>query len=361
MDFENFSTSDFIKDESFQQWVFSPEEQNRAFWKAFLEEHPHKTDEVNEARQFLMIFDAQGEDILESKIAHLKKRIDLALDEPTTFESIRESVFEGEFKFHEKKKAQKIKTYALAASICLFLISSFFLFYWFQGGGGGKISGDYEMVTPKGQRSIITLFDGTRVWLNADSRLDYPESFAGKKTREVYLEGEAFFDVTENKEQPFIVNTSDLKVKVLGTAFNVRSYKKDNLIETTLVRGQVSISSKAEQGSAVILRPNQKVVYEKKSGKLMLKNQVDTEKSTSWRDGKLYFEDEAFSEIVKALERWYNVTIHVENTETLGCRFSAKIDNKTLEEVLDLFKFSENIDYRIDERVIYISGKLCGE
>ena len=222
-------------------------------------------------------------------------------------------------------------------------------------------TGSYELITQKGQRSLITLYDGTKVWLNADSQLKYPESFAGKKSREVYLEGEAYFDVAENKDQPFIVTTSDLKVKVLGTAFNIRSYKKDDIIETTLIRGEVKVESTGKQSKEITLRPNQKVVFEKHSRKLMLENQVETDKYTAWREGRLIFEDQPLSEIISALERWYNVTIRLEDTSSLDCHFSAKVDNKSLEEVLDLLKSSENIDYTVNGNEIVITGKLCKE
>ncbi len=354
MNYSTYSADDFIKDEYFQRWVFSPDAETEAFWQAFQAQHPDQQQPLTEARRFLLVFHVKEKDVLESRISHLKRRIDLALDQPE-----RQEPRPAETRTAPRRTGN-MKAYAIAASLSA-LVACAFLFLWVRNDKDAPDTYTTNAVTQKGQRSLITLKDGTKVWLNTDSRLTYPSSFEGQRVREVTLEGEAFFDVAENKAQPFIVHTAEINVKVLGTAFNVRSYQKDQNVETTLVRGKVNIESTGKQAKAVTLLPNQRVVFEKTSRQLLLENRVNTEKYTAWREGKLIFEDQPLSEIVQALERWYNVTIHVEDTGSLGCRFSANVDNKSLEEVLELFKASENIDYRREGDQVSILGKLCAE
>lgn len=354
MNYNTFLSGDFIKDEYFQQWVLSPDEGNDAFWKAYMAQHPHQQKEIDEAREFLLMFNLKGKDVLESKISNLKKRIDFTLDQGEgtgpTYHAISPVI--------PVARPPRYRMYAAAASVSVILMCSV-VFYWVRRSDAVFVAGMVELVTKKGQRSLVTLQDGTKVWLNADSELKYPKTFSGEKFRDVYLEGEAYFDVAENKEHPFIVHTSDISVKVLGTAFNVRSYPMDNIVETTLVRGKVNIASTGKQAKQITLLPNQKVVFEKQSRKLLLENRVNTEKYVSWREGTMMFEDQSLREIVQALERWYNVTIKVEDANSMDCHFSAKINNKSLEEVLELFKASDNIDYKIEGDKVLIQGKLC--
>jgi len=352
MNYNSFSAADFIKDEYFQRWVLNPDVESDAFWQTFQQQHPHLQPSILEARRFLLAFHIKEKDIIESRISQLKRRIDLALDQPSA--ATRPAETKPLVKARRRPGA-----YAIAASISALLVCAF-VWLWMQQGSLPFATATRDVVTQKGQRSLITLNDGTKVWMNNDSRLTYPNSFEGQPLREVSLEGEAFFDVAENKAQPFIVHTADIDVKVLGTAFNVRSYQDQN-VETTLVRGKVNIASTGQQARVVTMLPNQRVVYEKNSQQLLLENRVNTEKYTAWREGRLIFEDQPLSEIVQALERWYNVTIRVEDTGSLGCRFSAHIDNKSLEEVLELFKASENIDYRRQGNQVSILGKLCAE
>ncbi len=215
-----------------------------------------------------------------------------------------------------------------------------------------------EQVIPRGKRLMISLQDGSRVWLNADTRLEYAKDFQSKATRDVYLIGEAFFDVVEDKNRPFIVHTKDVEIKVLGTSFNVKAYSKEAKVETTLVKGKVSIEHQNDDDEITLI-PNQRAVYVKEAGKVVVENNIETETYTSWKSGILTFDDQPFNEIIPVLERWFNVTIHTENAASLECRFTAKINNKTLEEVLELFKTSDTISYDIDGSEVHIYGNFC--
>jgi transmembrane sensor len=351
MDYSQFSSDDFIKDDRFQQWVLSPDEASDTFWWNFLLQHPHKQSPVQEARQFLLLFHFRESDVFESRILSLKQRIDFDIDQGIISNVQPEEILESS-KTESVGPRSRFVWYAAASLVGIILMVSALYF-------SNLFSFSKEEVTSKGQRTFVALEDGTKVWLNADSRLSYPKSFRATKTREIQLEGEAYFDVAEDKQKPFIVHTSDILIKVLGTSFNVKSYRKDKTIETTLIKGKVTIESANDK--KLTLLPSQQAVFEKQSKKLFLEHKDEAIDYTSWKEGRLIFHDQPLSDIVNELERWFNVSIEVEDRSSLSCHFSAKVNDKTLEEVMELFKDSEAIDYRIEGTKVYIKGKLCND
>lgn len=226
--------------------------------------------------------------------------------------------------------------------------------------------------TKKGSKSSIVLPDGTKVWINADTRLSYDESTWGS-ARDVQLEGEAYFDVVKDIKRPFTVHTNTMDVKVTGTAFNVRAYANEKRTETTLIRGSVEVSLKKKEGKKIILTPNDKLVVpnsyvqsapEKEKLKqpdseaiqlLTIKaNIVDSVKETQWTKNRLVFEKETFSDIIPVLERWYDVKIDLKKSALSGKTFSGTFENDSLEDVLESFKFSLGFNYAVQKNKIII-------
>lgn len=357
MKYQHYTAADFIKDERFQKWVYSPDQELDTFWAVFITQHPEKQYEVEEAIRFLRVLEFREEDILESRISNLKKRIDEAISEPPTVRLIPE-----ENTRQTRTYTSRAIWYSVAACLLLLIVSTYLTRTFVQPSTPRfKVADVNRQTTDKGQRTIITLEDGTKVWLNAESKLIYPKSFKDQNQREVYLEGEGFFSVTKDSAKPFLVHTNGVLVKVLGTSFNVRSYETDNVIQTTLVEGKVTLSPLDKTSEELALAPNQMAVFDKKTRKLQIDGQTNTDARVGWTEGRLVFEDQPFSEIIVALERWYNVKFEVEDERALSCRFFAKIDNLTLQEVLDLFKTSEGIDYQIRGDKVFISGLFCKE
>ena len=171
--------------------------------------------------------------------------------------------------------------------------------------------GEYELILP----------DGTHVWLNSDSQLSFPTRFSSTK-REVLLSGEAYFDVSKMKDCPFIVKTTDIAIKVLGTQFNVQAYPNANTIETTLCEGSVNVSD-GEQD--VILQPSYQAVYVK-ANKNLSSRKVDTRLYTSWKDGLFVFEDKPLEEIMTTLARWYNINIFYANPAVKTYHFTGDLE-----------------------------------
>lgn len=213
------------------------------------------------------------------------------------------------------------------------------------------------IIVPYGKRTKITLSEGTKVWLNSGSRLTYPVVFNGD-TREVYLMGEAIFDVTHNKEQPFYVKTNDYDVKVLGTVFNVSSYDDDTYTSTALERGSVEIkyAKKSFLGkSSLRIIPGTLAVYDNVNERIYSKR-VDVTKYMSWRDGKFILKKQKLEGILKKLARYYNVEIVVQSEELNKETFSGHLDLKeNIEKVLDVIKETSDLKYKIDNRKIVIN------
>jgi ferric-dicitrate binding protein FerR (iron transport regulator) len=210
----------------------------------------------------------------------------------------------------------------------------------------------------QGMVAEFSLPDGTRVWLNSGSQLQFPVSFASDK-REVSLKGEAFFEVTRNEKQPFIVSARDLNVEVLGTSFNLISYEEEEQSEVILFEGKVKLS--AESGSIIkelgTMHPGQRAVYTEGS-KSLNTHEVDLHKYIAWREGNLVFQDDSMNDVVKRLSRWFNVEIIIDDPEINEYIYKATFRNENLKQVLNLLKLSAPIDYRILEREALPDGEF---
>lgn len=199
----------------------------------------------------------------------------------------------------------------------------------------------------QGMVSQFTLADGTKVWLNSGSQLQFPLKFDGNR-REVSLRGEAFFEVAKNKKQPFRVNAKDLNIDVLGTSFNVVSYDNDTQTEVTLVEGKVklSVDSKNSLHNLSTMTPGQRAIHHNGAQKV-LTEEVSVDKYIAWRDGNLIFSDDNMEEVVKRLSRWFNVEIVINDPELNKYSYKATFRNESLKQVLELLKISAPIDYQI--------------
>ncbi len=212
---------------------------------------------------------------------------------------------------------------------------------------GAEFSGlQYNTVqVPLGMRSSITLPDGTLVSLNSGSSLKYPVAFTGK-TRNVELAGEAFFDVTKNKNKPFIVSASDIDIKVLGTAFNCCAYPEDQNIETALVRGSIEITKEKDERHKLCVKPGEVATYSK-TDRTIEKNKVNLDKFISWKSGKLIFRDDSMATVLEKLGRWYNVEFQVKDKEILSYEYSATFSEESLDQVLKILTLSSSIHYQL--------------
>jgi transmembrane sensor len=215
----------------------------------------------------------------------------------------------------------------------------------------------YAAYSPRGSVSEMVLPDGSIIFLNSDSRIKY--SIDGEKgVREVFLNGEAWFEVENNKEKPFVVHTPFYDVNVTGTQFNVKAYETDNKVTTTLEEGEVIIHSTKNIRLAenITLKPGEQVAFDKSSKELTIK-MVNTKWFTSWKDNKLIFVNMNMKELIILLERKYGVDIEVKNKAILDLHFDGTIKNETIIEILDIIKKTLAINYKIVGQKIEITTK----
>lgn len=224
--------------------------------------------------------------------------------------------------------------------------------------GGGWYLTDRELSSGplavyEAQHSIMEEYilpDGSKVLLNSGSIIEIASDF-NDSDRNVYLDGEAFFEIERDTVRPFIVNTeSNLQVKVLGTSFNVKSYKSDQTIETTLVSGKVELLQNTKNLPGIALSPNQKATFDKVEDRINIE-EVTTAEIISWKEGVLIFDNEPIQNVLNSLERWYDVEIKIKDSVISTYTFSGKVKRKTsIEEVLELIEASSPIEYHSDEK-----------
>lgn len=210
----------------------------------------------------------------------------------------------------------------------------------------------------QGMVSQFQLADGTKVWLNSGSEIEFPSVFAGE-FREVKLNGEAFFEVSKNRNQPFRVNAKELQVEVTGTSFDVACYSEEKFSEVILVEGSVNLA--AQEADKILenrtLHPGQRGVYNEVTGKIRTE-EVSVDKYISWREGNLIFRDDKMEEVVKRLSRWFNVEIFINDPEIKSYIYKATFRNENLVQVLNLLKISAPIDFSITERKALQNGEF---
>jgi ferric-dicitrate binding protein FerR (iron transport regulator) len=236
-----------------------------------------------------------------------------------------------------------------------------------------------EITINPGSRTKIQLPDGSQVWVNSGSHLKYDGNFKGS-TREVQLDGEAYFDVVKNASRPFIVHTSGIDIKVLGTAFNVKAYNSEPVIEATLIHGSIEVNNIRQPGAAkIMLKPHEKLVFNKyliadrKDQRAVIKPEVDSFlivikplrkniadndiTETAWVYNKLKFEDETFADLAIKMERWYNLKITIEVEKLKNYRISGSFVNETVEQALKNLQFLMPFNYSIKNNEVKITKK----
>ncbi len=193
-----------------------------------------------------------------------------------------------------------------------------------------------ETVTARGEVKMIKLSDGTEVWLNADSRLNYPDRFKGG-AREVKLIGEAYFKVMHDSTRHFIIHTDKLNTSVLGTSFNIKAYKDDNTIKVAVITGKVAVATKgnASKQAPVLLLPNTQAVYTKAKETLVSEKLEDAAALADWYQGNMRYHNTPLTEVIADVQRKYNVTIKADKN-LLNCTIYADFKNLPLQKVLNL-------------------------
>ncbi len=335
MDYKDFDLHDFLQDEYFVGWVLHSDVESSHFWEQWLAANPEKRGTVQQAREMISSITYQKTDTLNDR----------------EYSEILEHLL----KTNQKKNSQGFRwtirhTLRLAASIAVFCIIYIVVRQAQVDDPPPMEYRQASVTTQMGQKRTVSLPDGTTVMLNSGSTLTYTVPFE-KDIRSVSLTGEAFFDVVHNEKKPFIVLTTGLQTKVLGTSFNIRGYADDPFVSVAVLSGSVRLSS--EGSNSHTLEPNEMGIYH---GTLdhIERTSFDPDKTINWTRGILSFENESLETIFKELERWYGVNIEIKEGVRLEGKYSGRYSNDPLELVLKGLSYTSHFTYQINGKQIMI-------
>ena len=214
-----------------------------------------------------------------------------------------------------------------------------------------------KITNPSGVRSQVMLPDGSNVWLNAESTITFKVPF-DKKSRDVSLTGEAYFDVQKNPGVPFVVSTGVVNVRVLGTKFNYRAFEKENNIEIVLVEGKVSLNTDGEKReNEVIMNPGDRAVFDKTSNLTKVTNE-NIEKYIAWHTGKLIFDETLMPEVAVQIGRWFGVDVVIADSKINNYRITTTFENESLHQVLELLRLSSPLEIKYIQATINKSNQI---
>jgi transmembrane sensor len=345
---------DLILDETFREYVEATSEESVNFWNKWIHDHPEKADDVRKAKTIL--------------IALLgNRKAEIAVDKDESLKRLMKEINKI-----PKKGGLGVNFSSFwmrAASVIILAIAFAWIWQMISSNRKSPVQKIVynEIIVPVGEKAQAVLSDGTHVWINSGSRFRYPVTF-GQTSRDVSLQGEAYFDVKKRGKSEFTVNTHDVRIVVLGTAFNVKAYPEDMKTQTTVVRGLVRVESREKGIDPVLIRPNQMAILKNNVPSvankmepiksLNIENQVNTVVITSWKDQMLVFADETFEDIAIKMERWFNMRIRIEDKRLKQERYTGKfVHNETVYEVLEAIKLTTPIVYTVKNEEIVIKGK----
>lgn len=243
----------------------------------------------------------------------------------------------------ERKKAFRVfKWAAVAAGICIAAFAGYQIALY-----TAPVQ-TFEVFADKGQKTSVTLPDGTCVTLNSSSSLSYTSGY-NDRDRTVCLSGEAYFDVAKNKELPFVVKAGEMEVTALGTEFDVKSYEEDNRIVATLVEGSILTSV---AGMEEVLKPNQYLIFNKATGTVMKRTATNPEYLVPWKNNEILLEGQNLKEVSVILERMYNVDVMFRDEDIMEYSYTGLIKNNSLNNVLELISSTSPIGYELDENAL---------
>ncbi len=371
--YQKFSTEEFVLDKEFSVWVSSPDLEKDLFWEKFLADHPEKSVQIRDAALIIKSLQPIEPKVSEQQLNQILQKVKaqdstkswfgyrwvrfaagivliisigsliwLSVRSKNQFplESANEQVMKGKVIFANgatKEFDTEQTTIKQTTSGGLTINND-----TIDDNSDKETSAMNRIIIPYGKRSDITLADGTHIWLNSGSQLSYPSEFKSD-SREVFLSGEAFFDVQSNPDKPFYVVTQNIRIKVLGTRFNVSSYNEDNTTQTVLVEGKVVAGTNKLFAKTIDLVPGERMIYDK-SNENLSKDRVDVRLFASWVSGYLIFENEPITEVYKKLERYYNQQIAIEGSLE-QITFSGKLDLKdNIKDVLENMSFASSVN-----------------
>ena len=361
MDISNWTVDDFVLNAEFRKWILSPNAEINLVWEKRINAYPEKLREIKLAKELLVNFPNQVYVLDDRDKKFLWERIDrsthgivpaipeekvIPLNSQSTIKKM-EGKSENPFRISQGFKVAVI----LLISFSLSLLATLFL-------GVGRVETEIPIVftehaTGQGVKSTFTLPDSSTVMLNAGSRLYYQENFAGE-LREVFLEGEGYFEVQKDLERSFIVHSGPTSTIALGTSFTIRAYDESET-DVFLLSGTVIVSAKDRLDSAVFLSEGETVSF--KSGTLSVKKNFDQESITAWTKGIILFDETPIRDAILVMENWYGVKFRLENDPPPNLQVSGKFEKESLKNILTGLGYSARFEFEILGDTISVSFK----
>jgi transmembrane sensor len=369
MTYSDFTTDDFINDAQFRLWVQQPDEVSDTFWTNFLKENPDKNVSVTNARTILKAIENQVQE------EFLPKE-----DEDQVFSQIQEQISLG--KGQNVRRLPVWWAWAAAASVVLGIMIWQFIpkndvqinQVVYESNREKALSPLTEKINKTNRTILVTLDDGSSIFLNPNSKISYATNFNQGNIREVYLSGEAFFEVAKNPNKPFLVYANEMITKVLGTSFNIRAFPNEKDVIVKVRTGKVSVAvarvsdvqqkiSSRELGGIMLL-PNQQAVLARQEVRLtksVVENPtvVNKNQPQSFMQQQFVFSAESATEVFKSIENGYGVDIVFDETLLSQCQFTGNLTDESLYEKLDIICKTIEAQYQISDTQIIITSKGC--
>lgn len=359
MDISDYTAEDFVLDSSFRKWILRPDATSNLIWEELVIQHPSKLEEIEKAREILLHLTVDNHLLEEEEDAHLWKSIedDIHLSEAGKPESKiipLQSISVIENSKVVVRRQERVARWFKVAAIFFFVLT--FGTLWTL----THEPEEEEIVVPivyedrsttPGTKTQITLSDGTVVLLNSSTRIRYVKHFE-KDMREVYLEGEAFFNVAKDSLRPFVVHTGEVKTKVLGTSFNIKAYHGEKL-DISLLSGKVEVDVAMEHPRKINLVPGEAIKIDLPTQMIAL-GHFDEDEVMGWTRKTIIFQQTPLQEAIRVLENWYGVQVEIINRPPNPVKFSGRFENETLKNVLEGLGYASGFEYKIKKDKISI-------
>ncbi|MBC7829483.1 MAG: FecR family protein [Chitinophagaceae bacterium] len=358
MNYLEFTAEDLLSDDSFLNYCMRTNEIDVQFWTNWLKVNPQKGPEVKKATELYNILNGN----LLSQVEEDQKNF--------------KSLFQQHILNSRSKEPSQVnpgrsfyRRIYMMAGIAAALAGAFFIIPWSAKNTAStdELSILYSQISQPGEKKFFQLPDGSQINLNSGSSIRIVKGF-NEDTREILLEGEAYFEIAHNAKKPFIIHTKWMDVKVLGTVFNVKAYPADPEAETSLISGSIEVTLKNRNNKKVILRPHEKITLSTESGDPSRENELTPPTTTtpnkiagmniapidsnlneiSWMRNQLIFSNEIFERMAVELERNYNIAIVFEDEEIRHYRYTATFDKKTITQILEALKLSRSFNYTFE-------------
>ncbi|MEQ9442937.1 MAG: FecR domain-containing protein [Cyclobacteriaceae bacterium] len=370
MDYKHHRVEDFVLDETFRKWVLDNDKESRLFWNQWLEDHPHKAETVAKAIELLKQLPVQQDSMNEQEKLSIMQAIEDGIDQweatvqnPPKQEKVTPisayAMAQQKLRVSLPKK-HRVGSWVLKVAACIiFCIGMIYVAYQVSPHENVQHGVAYELVVkenPMGQKLTVFLADGSRVMLNAGSKISFLKPFQPNQ-RIVTLEGEAFFEVVKDSLRPFRVISGALTTTALGTSFNIMANPQDDRIQVSLTSGKVKVDYQAttteHKPEVNFLLPGEQLAYEKE-GHVLTKHRFEADKVLAWKEGVIYLENADQATVVRTLERWYGIQIEVTGHSSTIWDITARFNNQSLKSVLTSLSYTMNFDFEIKEDHILI-------